>query len=85
MGGQIVAGESARELVGAQRFEEPGGGEVARLAIPLREGVVCHLANERLHEGVLAALRAAWVRFHREQLAFDQGPQARCQVGFRDA
>ena len=56
---EVVPGEPARELVGAQVLEVARGGEVADLAVPLRERVVGDLADERLDEGVLAALRAS--------------------------
>ena len=61
VGREVVAGERARELVGPERLEEPGGGEVAGLAVAPGERVVGDLADERLDERVLAALRAARV------------------------
>ena len=74
LGREVMARESPSELVGPDALEVPGGGEVARLAIRPREGVVGDLADERLHEGVLAPLRRARVRGDREDLAADQRP-----------
>ena len=56
VGGEVVAGEGAGELVRAERLEEAGRGEVAGLAVALGEHPVGDLADQRLDEGVLAAL-----------------------------
>ena len=57
VGGEVVTGQAARELVGPEALEEPGRREVAGLAVLPGEGVVGDLADEGLDERVLAALR----------------------------
>ena len=56
-GGEVVAGERPGQLRLAEGLEPAGGGEVAGLAVLLGQGVVGDLADERLHERVLPALR----------------------------
>ena len=67
-GGEVVAGQGARQLVGAEGFEESGGGEMADLAVAPGEGVVGDLPDERLDERVLAALRRTGVGLEGQQL-----------------
>ena len=55
--GQVVAGQRAGELVAAEGLEVARRGEVQLLAIVLGQRVVGDLADERLDERVLAALR----------------------------
>lgn len=81
---EVVAGEGAGELVGAEALEEPGGSEVAALAISLGERVVGDLADEGLDERVLAAFGAARVRLQHQELAAHEPVQARLQVGLGD-
>ena len=85
VGGEVVAGERAGELIGPERLEEAGGGEVAGLAVAPGERVVGDLPDERLDEGVLAALGRAGVGLEGEELAPDEGAQAGLQLGLRDA
>ena len=56
-----MAGEGPGQLVGAEGLEVPRRGKVAGLAIGSRERVVGDLADQRLDEGVLAALGATRV------------------------
>ena len=56
VGGQVVAGQGAGQLVGLERLEEPCRGQVADLAVALGQRVVGDLADERLDERVLATL-----------------------------
>ncbi len=56
VGGQVLAGQRARQLVGAEGLEVAGGGEVAGLPVASGERVVGDLADERLDERVLTAL-----------------------------
>ena len=58
VGREVVAGEGTGELVDAEGLEAARRGEVAQLAIGVGERVVGDLADERLDERVLAALRA---------------------------
>ena len=85
VGREVVAGQRARELVGPERLEEPGRGEMARLPVATGERVVGDLADERLDERVLAALRAARVEVLGQQLAADQLAEHRFEVGLGDA
>ena len=81
-----MAGERAGQLVATERLEEARRGEVLGLAVGLGERAVRDLADERLDERVLAALRAARVRRGwDEQLAPDERPQARLELGLGDA
>ncbi len=59
--GQVMSGEGSRDLVGLHALEEARGGEMAALPVGLGQRVVGDLADQRLDEGVLAALRASWV------------------------
>ncbi len=77
LGGQVVAGQGAGQLVGAEGLEVACGGEVAHLAVALRQRVVGDLADERLDERVLAALGRARIDLLDQQLTPDEGPQAR--------
>ena len=79
VGGEVVTGESTSEFLRTKRLEEPSSGKVADLAVPLGEGVVGDLADERLDEGVLAQLRRAGVGFQRQQLAAHEFPETRLQ------
>ena len=76
LGREIVACERSGELVAPQHLEEPGGSEVADLAVRMGQRVVGDLADERLNEAVLAALGGARVGLEREELALDQGAQS---------
>jgi hypothetical protein len=58
---------------------------VARLAVGLRERVVGDLADEGLDERILAPLGAARIGLKGEQLAPDEPPKARLDVGRGDA
>ena len=55
-GGEIVGGECAGELVGLEGLEEPGRGDMPGLAVGAGQLAVGDLADEPLHERVLAAL-----------------------------
>ena len=85
VGGQVMTGQTAGDLVRLEALEESRRGEMADLAIPLREGVVGDLADERLDEGVLAALGAARVRLEGQELPADEGAQARLELRLGDA
>ena len=78
-----MASQGARQLVRPERFEESGRGEVPRLAIAVGEGVVGDLADERLHELVLAALGRPGIDVLDEQLATDESAEARLHGGRR--
>ena len=75
VGGQVLAGEGTGELVGTQRLEVTRGREVARLAIGAGHHVVGDLADQRLHEPVLAALRRARVDVRAQELPLGERPQ----------
>ncbi len=57
-GGQVVRREHAGQLVLAEALEVARGGQVSDTAVAARERVVGDLADDRLDEAVLAALRA---------------------------
>ena len=80
VGREVVPREGSRELVGPEALEEAGGGEMAGLAVAPRERVVGDLANERLDESVLAALRRAGVGLEGKELAPDEGAEARFEL-----
>ena len=84
VGREVVPGEAAGDLVGLEALEEPGRGQVADLAILLRQGVVGDLADQGLDEGVLAMLGRARIGLAGEQLAPDERPQARLELGLRN-
>ena len=75
MGGQVVAGEGAGELVRPESLEEARRRQVAGLAVAAGEGGVGDLADEGLHEGILAALGAARIGVEHEQLAANERPE----------
>ena len=79
VGGDIVAGQSAGQLVIAEGFVVARRGEVPRPAVAARQDAVRDLADERLDEVVLAALRRPRVDLEMEQLTPDQDAQARLQ------
>src|SRR3970282_1519607 len=81
VGGHVVAGEEARQLVVAQRLEVASGSQVAGPPGSLGAGAVGDFADERLDEPVLAALRRAGVNLEVEQLAPDEGLEARLELG----
>ena len=85
VGRQVVAGQRAGELVGAERLEEARRGEVPGLPVRAGQRVVGHLADEGLDEGVLAAFRRSGIALLGEQLASDQRAQALLQLGGIDA
>ena len=58
-GGEVVAGQRAGQLVVAERLVVAGHGQVAGAAVATGERAVGDLADQRLHELVLAALRRA--------------------------
>ena len=74
-----MPGQGARQLVGAERLEVAGRRQVPGLAVALGERVVGDLADERLDERVLAALRRARVGLQGQQLAPDERPEARLE------
>ena len=66
VGGEIVAGQSAGELVAAEALEEAGRGEVAALAIGAGQCVVGHFPDQCLDERVLATLGTPRIRLEGE-------------------
>ena len=66
MGREIMAGQSAGELVAAEALEEAGRGEVAALAIGAGQRVVRHFPDQGLDERVLAALGTPRIRLEGE-------------------
>ena len=54
LGSEVVAGETTRQLLRAERLEVASGRQVPELALLPRERVVGDLANERLDEPVVA-------------------------------
>ena len=68
-GGEVVAGQRAGQLIIAERFVVPRHGEVPRASIATRQRAVRDLADEGLHELVLAALRRLRIALHIEQLS----------------
>ena len=74
---QVVGREDAGRLVVAELLEVAGRREVPRPAIAPGERPVGDLAQERLGEAVLAALRRPRVGVEDEDLAPDERPQAR--------
>ena len=85
LGRQVVAGQGAGQLLAAEGLEVARGSQVANLAIALGQRVVGDLADECLDEGVLAALGRAGVDLLDEQLAPDEGAQARLEGRLVDA
>ncbi len=83
--GEIVAGQRGRDLVGLERFEIAGRGQVAGLAVALRQGVVGDLADQRLDERVLAPARAPRVRLVGKQLSPDEHAEASLEGALVDA
>ena len=79
--GQVMTGQTAGDLVRVETLEEARRGQMADLAIPLRERVVGDLADERLDEGVLTALGTARVRLEGQELPADEAAQARLEFG----
>jgi len=51
--------------------------QVARTALVLRECLVCDVANEVLHEAVVAVLGRAWVGLDGEHLLAHEGLEQR--------
>ena len=72
VGGDVVSGERAGQLVLASAFEEAGRGEVPGPAVAPGQRAVRDLADERLDEAVLAALGRSRVGLEREDLAPDE-------------
>ena len=72
-----MAGQRAGELVGAERLEEARGRQVARLAVAPGERAVGDLADQRLDEGVLAALGRARVDVVDAGARAGRGPRSR--------
>lgn len=72
-----MARQDAGELVIPERLDVPRRSEVPGLPISSGQRVVRHLADQRLHECVLATLRTAWIGLQGEQLAPDQAPKPR--------
>ena len=68
-GGEVVAGERAGQLIVTERLVVSRHSQVARAAIAARERAVRDLADERLHEFVLAPLRRLRIALEIEQLA----------------
>ena len=54
--GEVVAGECSRQLVGPERLEEARCGEMADLAVALRERVIGDFPDQCLDERVLATV-----------------------------
>src|SRR5450759_590257 len=77
---KVVPREGSRQLVGPEALEEAGGSEMAGLSVAPCERVVGDLADERLDESVLAALGRAGVGLEREELAADEGAEARVEL-----
>ncbi len=77
VGGEVVTGEGAGQLVRAQPLEVARGREVAGLPLAPGKRAVGDLADQRLDERVLAALGAPWIGVHHQHLAADEGPQVR--------
>ena len=65
----IVRRQDPGQLLAVERLEVPRGGEVARPAILLREGLVGDLADQPLDEDILAALRRSRVVLECQDLA----------------
>ena len=57
VGGEVVAGEHARQLVVAERLEIAGRGEMLRATVALGQRLIRDLSNDALDEPVLAAFR----------------------------
>ena len=79
-GREVVAGQRAGQLVVAERLVVARRGEVPRAPVAPRERAVGDLADERLDEPVLAALRRARIALDVEQLAPDEVAQARLEL-----
>jgi len=75
IGREVVRGERAGELVVTDRLEEPRRSEVARAPVLQREGGVGDLADQRLHEGVLAPLRRPGVDLFDQEVRADERPK----------
>ena len=73
VGREVVAGQAAGDLIGLEALEEAGRREVAGLAVLPGEGVVGDLADERLDEGVLAALGRARIGLERSAARAGRG------------
>ena len=52
-----MSGRGVDDLVVLERLEELAGGKVHDLAVALGQRAIRHVADQRLHEAVLAALR----------------------------
>ena len=77
---KVVAGQRAGHLVVADALVVACDSQVPRAAVPARERAVRDLLDQRLDEPILAALRRARIGLDLEQLAANQGAQARLQV-----
>ncbi len=67
-----MAGQDAGELGVADRLVDPRDGEVPSAPVSPRQRRVRDLADERLDESILAALRRARVGLELEELAADE-------------
>ena len=81
VGGEVVRGEGAGQLVVAERLEVAGGRKVPGPPLALGQRAVGDLADQRLDEAVLAALGRARVGLDLEELAPDEGPEPRLELG----
>ena len=67
-----MGGQRPGQLLVPERLEVPGDRQMTGPSLPAGERRVRHLPDEGLHEVVLAAFGAAWIRLHLEQLTPDQ-------------
>ncbi len=73
---QVVRGERTGQLIFAQTLEEPRRRQMPAPPIALGQRPVCHLADERLDERVLAAFGRSRIDVVDEQLAPDERTEA---------
>ena len=79
--GHVMGGHRPGQLLVAERDEVPRSRDMAVAAIAQGEGRVGHLPDQRLHEGVLPALRRSGVHLDVEQVGADKALEPCREVG----